>query len=147
MALGVAGPALVKTSTTDLESNARILAAGLRSVREKAIAGNRAVALILDLQAPEMILGEAADGHQPVSRSLSAGIRYKLYTAQSEWLSDRRGGIRFFPDGSSTGGRVTLSSERAVMLVDVDWLTGRVRVLDGTEQDLMTSGEAVAVGS
>ena len=34
----------------------------------------------------------------------------KLYTAQSEIVDDKRGAIRFYPDGSSTGGRVTLAS-------------------------------------
>ena len=40
------------------------------------------------------------------------------------------GAIRFFPDGSSTGGRVTLMVGERSYAVDVDWLTGRVRVLE-----------------
>ncbi len=47
-------------------------------------------------------------------------------------LAPGRGGIRFYPDGSSTGGRVTLSLEGLQMRVDVEWLTGRVRI---TEDD------------
>ena len=37
----------------------------------------------------------------------------------------------FFPDGSSTGGRITLRSEVSAYRVDVDWLTGQVRVHAG----------------
>ncbi len=36
--------------------------------------------------------------------------------------------IRFFPDGSSTGGRITLAKDRQQYHVSVDWLTGRISV-------------------
>jgi general secretion pathway protein H len=39
-------------------------------------------------------------------------------------------GIRFHPDGSSSGGRIVLTSGRREAAVTVDWLTGRVRVVD-----------------
>lgn len=45
---------------------------------------------------------------------------------------DVRGGdlsaIRFFPDGSSTGGRLTLSAAGRTRVVAVDWLSGQVRI-------------------
>jgi general secretion pathway protein H len=44
--------------------------------------------------------------------------------------SERRGAIRFYPDGSSTGGRITVTFGRTQYLVDVDWLTGRVSITD-----------------
>jgi prepilin-type N-terminal cleavage/methylation domain-containing protein len=37
-------------------------------------------------------------------------------------------GIGFHVDGSSTGGRVVLTSGRREAVITVDWLTGRVRV-------------------
>ena len=40
------------------------------------------------------------------------------------------GWICFFPDGSSTGGEVTLASSKALRYVQVDWLTGRVAVYE-----------------
>ena len=54
----------------------------------------------------------------------------KLYAAQSEVESARKGSIRFYADGSSTGGRITVSSGERKYLVDVDWLTGRVSIAD-----------------
>ena len=36
--------------------------------------------------------------------------------------------VRFFPEGAATGGRFLLSRERAAWQVDVQWLTGEVKV-------------------
>lgn len=41
-------------------------------------------------------------------------------------------GIRFFPDGSSSGGRAALARGQATRLVEVDWLTGRVQAAGGS---------------
>jgi general secretion pathway protein H len=54
----------------------------------------------------------------------------KLFTAQSDIVDEHVGAIRFYPDGGSTGGRVTLSAGERKFDVDVDWLTGRVAILD-----------------
>ena len=60
---------------------------------------------------------------------MPAGIDLELLTVATELGGGgARGGIRFFPDGSSTGGRVTLSHGSRQYFVDVDWLTGRVSV-------------------
>lgn len=39
-------------------------------------------------------------------------------------------GIRFHADGSSSGGRIVLASGQRTATVTVDWLTGRVHVVD-----------------
>ncbi|PIV82132.1 type II secretion system protein GspH, partial [bacterium CG17_big_fil_post_rev_8_21_14_2_50_64_8] len=57
-------------------------------------------------------------------------IEVALFTAQSELMDAKTGAIRFYPDGSSTGGRVTLSRGERKYRVDVDWMTGRVKILD-----------------
>jgi general secretion pathway protein H len=48
--------------------------------------------------------------------------------------SDQSGGaiarIRFFPDGSSTGGRITLRSGQREWHVNVSWLTGAITIFD-----------------
>ena len=41
-----------------------------------------------------------------------------------------RGGIDFFPDGTSTGGRITLALEGRNRRIDIEWLTGRIRVAE-----------------
>ncbi len=54
----------------------------------------------------------------------------KLFTAQSDIADEKTGAIRFYPDGGSNGGRVTLAAGERKFEVDVDWLTGRVAILD-----------------
>jgi general secretion pathway protein H len=53
-----------------------------------------------------------------------------MRTAAHEAADDRVGSIRFFPDGSSTGGRISLSSGKSIHTVVVDWLTGHVRIVE-----------------
>ena len=112
-------------STSDLKAAARTLASGLRQAQTMAITTRRDASLTMDVEAREYTLpGESAP------RALPKGIDLKLFTAQSEVASERKGAIRFYPDGSSTGGRITLSIGERKYLVDVDWLTGRVSIED-----------------
>jgi general secretion pathway protein H len=55
-------------------------------------------------------------------------LELSLTTATSEQLDDVRGRIRFFPDGTSTGGRVTISRDDRKFDITVDWLTGLVAI-------------------
>ena len=64
------------------------------------------------------------------THALPRQIELKLFTAQSDLVNEKIGAIRFFPDGGSNGGRVTLAAGERKFDVDVDWLTGRVAILD-----------------
>jgi general secretion pathway protein H len=112
-------------SAADLKASARVLASGLRQAQSMAMVTRQDAVLTLDLDSREFVL---AGEKEP--RKLPDGIDLKLYTAQSEVTSDRKGAIRFYPDGSSTGGRITVSAGERKFLVDVDWLTGRVSIGD-----------------
>ena len=61
---------------------------------------------------------------------LAKDIEITLDIAQSQ-IQDSRGAIRFFPDGSSTGGRITLEIEENKRQLDVNWLTGQVEISEG----------------
>ena len=112
-------------SIGDLKASARVLASGLRQAQSTAMATKRDAVLTLDVEAREFVMpGDTS------ARKLPDGIDLKLYTAQSEVTSDRKGAIRFYPDGSSTGGRITLSTGERKYLVNVEWLTGRVTIDD-----------------
>lgn len=52
----------------------------------------------------------------------------RLVTARRELSGAASGGVRFFPDGSSTGGRVAVRDGQHSVAVDVTWLTGRITV-------------------
>lgn len=109
----------------DLKAAARMLASGLRQAQITAMATRRDATLDLDLESREFRVG----GGKAATR-LPEDVELKLYTAESEVTGERTGAIRFYPDGSSTGGRITVASGRREYIVDVDWLTGRVTIAD-----------------
>ena len=125
-------PSLGGGEVIELKSAARSLAAGLRHTRNRALNDNRSATLDLDVDKREFQL----PGEQRV-RKLPQRIDIVLFTARSEQRSEQRGAIRFFPDGSSTGGRITLSTGSLRYLVNVDWLTGRVSVIESVVEEAM----------
>ena len=114
-------------STTALKGAAREVAAGLRFARGQAIAQRSDALLVLDVAARTFTLPPDTQLHRLPER-----MDLKLYTAQRDLVSEKLGAIRFFPDGGSTGGRITLGSGDRKYDVDVDWLTGRVTIVDGS---------------
>jgi general secretion pathway protein H len=106
-----------------LKAAARSTAAGLRLAREEAIRGGRDVAFLLDVEGRRyQVEGD--------SRAISfpSGLDLKLEGARSEMRDDQVGGVRFYPDGSSTGGRVLISRGGHGYQVGVTWLTGRIAI-------------------
>jgi len=107
-----------------LQATAGELAAGLRLARSEAILSNRPVLFDLDLIGHRYRIGTGTP------RGLPADLSLELLTISGEALNGREGDIRFNPDGSSTGGRISLADGRRRIGVGVDWLTGRVSVAD-----------------
>lgn len=105
------------------EVAARDIATALRRTRNLAIAQNLDRALVVDVELKRL----RVDGEAP--RQLPAGLRYALLVAQIERLDSSTGGIRFHPDGSSTGGEISVGNGRTAFRVEVEWLTGRVVVV------------------
>ena len=62
--------------------------------------------------------------------ALPKQVELKLFTAQSDIADEKTGAIRFYPDGGANGGRMTIAAGERKYEVDVDWLTGRVAILD-----------------
>lgn len=113
------------SGATELRSAARQLAAGLRFARNEAVTRQREAVLTLDLSKHRFaISGDPREIALPESLSLH------LYTAQSELLDQATGNIRFFPDGSSTGGAVTVSGPKLAYRINVDWLTGAIAIVE-----------------
>ena len=105
-----------------LPAAAHDLAAALQWTRAQAMAQRHSVALELDLAHP----GYQAPG-LPRAR-LPAGTALQVTTALHEQVTASAAGIRFFPDGTSTGGQVILARSRQRWAVEIAWLTGQVRV-------------------
>ena len=110
-----------------VRSASRDVAAALRYTRGQAIVHHeqRAIAFNVDERSYRM------PDKDPVQ--LPKGMEMELLTAQSEMLGEGEGQIRFYPDGSSGGGRVTLARGEARWEIEVEWLTGKVRLLDPSE--------------
>ena len=112
-------------SNTDLKTAARKVAAGLRMARSDAVATRTDTRVLLDLEHRTFQIER-----DPRVHTLPREMQMKLFTAQSDLVNETTGAIRFYPDGGSNGGRVTLGAGERKYEVDVDWLTGRVAILD-----------------
>ena len=106
-------------SRAELSTGAREIAAALRETRSLAIRQGRSAAFVVDGAAGTF---RAAGGAR--ERRLPVGLRLSLLTLANERLD--AGVIRFFGDGSSTGGSVSIVQGERRSDVTVDWLTGRV---------------------
>ena len=98
---------------------------GLRYVRAQSIVTHEEQFLEVDL---ENRTWQAADR---APQELPDGVDITLRTASMDILDDQRGRIRFYPDGSSTGGRITLLAGDRVWRINVGWLTGEIALESG----------------
>jgi len=112
-------------STLEIKSAARELASGLRYARAQAIARKQEIRLLLDTQQRRYRIDQQSRVYQ-----LPAALQIKLLVGQAEVTGEGIGGITFFPDGTSTGGRITLANDKRQMIVDAQWLTGRVAIYE-----------------
>jgi general secretion pathway protein H len=114
-------PAAFQRAVPAMETKAaaRAVAVAFREGRSVAIRDNREIPVIIDLDARTVRVGA---GQYPTR--LSRRLRLSLLTGRSELIGKSAGQIRFFPDGTSTGGRVTLTAGGSRYNVVVDWLTG-----------------------
>ena len=128
--LAIMGLALVATAplVTGSRAGFEVKAAGsvflsaAREARELAIRLNRPVSLRLDLERKQLSINNG----EPVKLG-SQELEISFTTARSLTLSDDTGAVVFFPDGSSTGGAVTLGRGAIRRSYAINWMTGQVR--------------------
>jgi|SRR6185312_3033612 len=106
-----------------LEENgtASELAGGLREARARAIVQNRPVSLMLDIASHQWKID-----NQPFHK-IPAQFHMDVLSVQGE-ARGNLAAIVFEPDGSSTGGEIAFNDGLRKFSVNVDWLTGMVRV-------------------
>lgn len=121
----ILAPVLLPSPARVLRTAASDVATGLRETRRLARAEQQRRRFTIDTGQRRFHIEGRSQGRQ-----LPDDVTIALTTARSLLVDDARGGIDFFPDGSSTGGRVALSAEGHRLHVDVDWLTGRIRVAE-----------------
>ncbi len=117
--------AMVLTGGLDgmrLRSSSKEIAAQLRYARAQAIATGQSQRFVIDPVRHQWQGPNQRQGNIPPS----LGVEFT--GAREAQARAGEGGILFFPDGASTGGRVQLSAKKAVWRIDVAWLTGEVRL-------------------
>lgn len=122
--MAVVGPSVGSgRGGVDIKTATRQLAAGLRKARAVAITQRRDAVLTLDTEGKQFALSGS-----PQTYALPRDLDYGLFTTESEKLDNGKGNVRFYPDGSSTGGRITVAAGERKFFVDIEWLSGRVIV-------------------
>ena len=123
LVLALVGTSISRSiSGAEMRNAARKVAANLRYTRTQAILQKTEQVFLVDadaktFQAPKRELVE-----------LPEEMNVALTTARSELTGENAGGIRFYPDGGSTGGFVELESDNRIYKVSVAWLTGETIV-------------------
>lgn len=129
LALALIGTSISRSvSGAEMREAARKVTASLRYTRTKAILSKSEQVFRLDTESRKY---QAAD-RKPVE--LPEEILVELNTARSELTSETAGGIRFYPDGGSTGGNVRLEANGRIYQVNVAWLTGEASLQKDVEE-------------
>lgn len=109
------------SSGTQVKATALLAASRLRDLRAAAMTtGSERVATI---DVTRRVI-RFSDGHAALQ--LNRAIAVAVTGADSERRSTTVAGVRFFPNGSSSGATIELRSERQAYEIRVNWLTGRV---------------------
>src|SRR4051812_29158884 len=123
LAYSLASPVIGNMLGGDLRASARTIAAALKRARNDAITTRQEVPLTFNLEERTLSLKS-----EPKPIKLPPKLDLQLYTVEKELSSEKVASVRFYPDGSSTGGRVTVGAGERKFEVDIDWLTGRVHI-------------------
>lgn len=106
----------------------RDLVAALRYTRGQAIVKGKQEVLTLSLDSNTYT---APSKH---AVKLPKDMNLTLTTADTEQTGSATGGIRFFPDGSSTGGHISVFQGQREWRVNVAWLTGDISLDEQPDQ-------------
>jgi general secretion pathway protein H len=124
LTIGIAatrGP--LRSKSIEMQGVVDQVAQAARLAHARAIAGNRAVRLVLDAPGHSLRIDNARPTAFPETMAVL------MTSVRGESVGGEVAAIRFNPDGSATGGRIELREGARRALVGVDWLTGRVSVV------------------
>lgn len=103
-----------------LKAEAHAIQRAMEEAGASALATRRAQSVALDLVAMKL-RGASSE------RALDPGIAITATFAQTSRANAQIAHFIFLPDGTTTGGRVTLKRGRQAIAVEANWLTGAVR--------------------
>lgn len=113
---------LARPSAADARVNAaaRGIVATLRLARAQAMERNMEAVVSLD---PGTGIIQFAHGQWQLPRDVHAALSF----AEAE-AKGTAGGLRFYPDGQSSGGEINLRLDGRLARVTVSWFTGEARI-------------------
>lgn len=120
--LGFAAVAISLASggdATALKGAARDIVSALRYARGRALMTRSETTVTFDFADNAYTISGRDETYR-----IADAIEVTLVTAQQELSGDGTGSVRFYPDGSSSGGRVTLEQGAHSWQIDINWLTG-----------------------
>lgn len=97
----------------------------LKQGRQQAISHQRPQAVTVDTESNQI---KCADEKQVVS--LGKQRQLSVVTAKQTLTSATSTKIWFFADGSSTGGLIAIATQPYRYEIEINWLTGSIKVLD-----------------
>lgn len=109
--------------STEIKAAARDIVSALRYVRGQALMTRQETTVALNLSDNSYTVSGRDKLYQ-----IPEAIDVTVVTAQTELTGDSMASIRFFADGSSTGGRIRLERGHAAWKIDINWLTGQIEL-------------------
>ena len=111
------------SDSTQLKAAARDIVSALRYARGQALITHQETTVAVHLGNNSYTV----TGRDKLYR-IPEAIDITVVTAQTELTGEGTASIRFFADGSSSGGRITLEQDKAAWKIDINWLTGQIEL-------------------
>jgi general secretion pathway protein H len=108
---------------TEHQSVARDLVSALRFAKGQALISHEETTVNLDLNENTYTVSD-----RDKVFTIPETIAVTVVTAQDEIEGKGLANFRFFPDGSSSGGRIKLERNSATWQIDINWLTGQIEL-------------------
>jgi len=108
-------------SSAEMKSTARKIALLLRKERSAAILSRKPSAFRMNV---EDKIYQSGQQSRPIQ--ISEALAVSMTTGSTLVSDNSTGQINFYPDGSSTGGRIIIRNKDQSATIDIEWLTGKV---------------------
>jgi general secretion pathway protein H len=114
-------PFMSRGSGIELRGLGHELATELRGLREAAIRNHAVTEFTLEPQTGSYQLGSE-------EVALPPGVTVTYVVSEPPLIGDAPEHLAFYPDGSSTGGTITLTRSGALVTLSIGWMDGRISI-------------------
>jgi general secretion pathway protein H len=105
---------------------ARALASAMKDARTQAMRSSTQRTVTIDVAMRRFWIDGAAE-----AQAFGRALNLEVDTIASERQGEQLARVRFYGDGSSTGGEVRIGDGRRQAILRIDWLTGAATILEG----------------